>query len=348
MRRLLLVLAVLGMLVAGCGAGDDDGSSRSSTTAAAESGSAGGVRRIAGDDRYATAAAVALDRWEHPSDVFLASGADPADALAGAYGSGLHSSPVLLTARDELPSATVDALRSIGPRTVRVLGGSASISDAVVAEVERMGPRVIRHAGADRFATAVAVAESEDASIIGTYKGKGHTALLANGRRPFDALAAGPLSAGQLFPILLTEADAIPEVTVDALGHLGIQHVIVLGGTGAVSDAVLDSLAARGVTAERVAGATRAATAVAVAGVLAELGYDGSTIALTSATSVADALGAGPWGAPRSPVLLCETASACGSATLDWAKEHGPDEVVVIGGTAGVSDAAAEQVATGR
>jgi putative cell wall-binding protein len=358
MRRLLWVLAVLGVLVAACGAGDDDdGETKGRTTitvptadgaAAEDGGGDAAVRRLAGDDRYATAAAVALDRWDHPSDVFLASGADPADALAGAYGSGLHSSPVLLTTRDELPPATIDALRSIAPTKVRVLGGSASISDAVVAEVEALGPKVIRHAGADRFATAVAVAQSEDASIIGTYKGRGHTALLANGRRPFDALAAGPLSAGQLFPILLTETDALPKVTADALGKLGIQHVLVLGGTGAVADAVLDALAARGITAERVAGATRAETAIAVAGIMEGLGYDASTIALTSATSVADALGAGPWGAPASPVLLCASADACGDATVAWAREHGPDEVVVIGGTAGVGDGAAEEVATDR
>jgi lactocepin len=357
MRRLVWVLAVLGLLVTACGAGDDDDrATRGRTTITAPTGDAAttegdgeaAVRRLAGDDRYATAAAVALDRWDHPSDVFLASGADPADALAGAYGSGLHSSPVLLTTRDELPAPTIAALRSIAPTKVRVLGGSGSISDAVVAQVEALGPEVVRHAGADRFATAVAVAESEDASIVGTYKGKGHTALLANGRRPFDALAAGPLSAGQLYPILLTESDAIPKVTADALGHLGIQHVIVLGGTGAVSDAVLDALAGRGITAERVAGATRAETAVAVAGIMDGLGYDGSRLALTSATSVADALGAGPWGAPGSPVLLCASADSCGDVTLAWAREHGPDEVVVIGGTAGVSDAAAEAVAAGR
>jgi putative cell wall-binding protein len=355
MRRLVSVLAVLGLVLVACGADDGDHETRGRTTVTGHASGGGGaatergdadVRRLAGDDRFATAAAVALDRWEHPSDVFLASGADPADALAGAYGSGLHSSPVLLTERDAMPQATVAALQQIAPTKVRVLGGSASVGDGVVAQLESMGLTGVRHAGADRFATAVAVAESESASIVGTFKGEGRTALLANGRRPFDALAAGPLSAGQLFPILLTETDAIPAVTMGGITRLGIQHVMVLGGSGAVSDAVLDELARAGITADRVAGATRAATAVAVAGVLADLGYDGATVALTSATSVADALGAGPWGAPMVPLLLCETVASCGEATLGWARSNPPAHVVAIGGTAGVSDAAADEVAT--
>jgi len=46
------------------------------------------MRRIAGADRYATAAAVGLDRWGNGSvsDTFVANGTDPSDALAAAFG----------------------------------------------------------------------------------------------------------------------------------------------------------------------------------------------------------------------------------------------------------------------
>ena len=328
MRRILLGLAMLALLTA--------------TPAQAAT-----WRRIAGDDRYSTAAGVALDRWTNPSDVFVASGADPADALSGAFGSGLHSSPVLLTARDELPKPTLDALHTINPRRVHILGGSGSVSDAVAASLQSEGYDVIRHAGADRFGTAAAVARSEGAEIIGTWQNEGKTALLANGRRPFDALAAGPLAAGQLFPILLTETNALPTVTGDALDDLGIEHVIVLGGTAAVSDGVLASLEASGRTVRRVAGSDRMETAVAVAGLLEELGMKPARAALVSATSPADALGAGPWGAPDAPVVLCEAAMFCGTATSSWAHTHDVGEVVVVGGTAAVSDVAAMEVASG-
>lgn len=309
--------------------------------------SAATTRRLAGPDRYATAAAVALDRWPAggPSDVVLASGLDAADALAGAYMSGLHSSPVFLTAPDELPAATLDGLRTIAPTRVHVLGGTAAVSDAVAGRLREEGWIVERHAGADRFATAAAVARSGGSAIVGAWGSEGATALLANGRRPFDALAAGPLAAGQLFPILLTDTATVPAVTLDALDDLAIGHVIVLGGTGAVSDEVVAALEASGRTVRRVAGLERTATAVAVAGLLEELGYEIARASLVSGVTPADALGAGAWGAPDRPVLLCESASSCGVATTRWVQTRSLEDLVVVGGQAAVSDAAASAVA---
>ena len=304
-------------------------------------------RRIARDDRYGTAAAVALDRWPSTSDVFIASGADPADALAGAYGSGLHGSPLLLTARDAIPRPTLDALHAINPHLVHILGGPGSVSDAVAETLRSEGYEVTRHAGTDRFGTAAAVARSGGTEIIGTWQNEGRTAVLANGRRPFDALAAGPLVAGQLTPILLTETTVLPAVTGAALDDLDIEHVIVLGGSAAVSDEVVASLKASGRTVRRVAGTDRMETAVAIAGMLEELGMVPTRAALVSAASAADALGAGLWGAPDAPVLLCQTRMFCGTATSMWAHAHDLDEVVVVGGTSAVSDLAAAEVAAG-
>jgi putative cell wall-binding protein len=328
MRRLLLV-GVLVLAFVG-GAGD----AHAATT-----------RRLAGNDRYDTAARVALDRWTSPSDVILASGTDPADALAGAFVSGLHSSPVFLTTRDALPAPTLAALRQIGPRTVHVLGGTASIGGGVVAALEAEGWAVRRHAGADRFGTAAAAARSEGGALIGAWRSEGSTAIVANGRRPFDALAAGPLAAGQLFPILLTETDTVPAATSAALDDLGIEHVLVMGGTAVVSDAAIAALEASGRrTVRRVAGLDRSGTATAVADLLLELDYDITRASLVSATTFADALGAGPWGAPSSPVLLCDSPSFCGPNTTQWVRVHPLEELVVVGGEAAVSDAAASML----
>lgn len=313
----------------------------------ASSAQATSTRRLAGRDRYETAAVVTLDRWDHPTDPVLASGEDPADALAGAFVSGLHGSPLLLTAADALPAATLDALRSIGPKVVHVLGGTASISEHVVDQLQAEGWVVKRHAGSDRYGTAVAAGLSEGPAIIGSYRGEGRTAIMANGHRPFDALAAGPLSAGQLLPLVLTATDSVPAVTMQGLDDMRIDHVLVLGGTGVVSDAVVHQLEESGRTVRRIAGVDRAGTAVAVADVLVdELGYDVSVASLVSATEWADALAAGPWGYPDKPVLLCETPSFCGATTTEWAKSHALDEIVVVGGEASVSDVAAMGVAT--
>jgi lactocepin len=148
-RRIARVVVAAVLLVA-CG----DGSSRADDESAPRE----GVRRVLGNDAYEVAAALATEKYSSTSDPILASGEDPADALAGSFLGGLHASPVLLTQRDELPRVTLDALRSIGARTVHVLGGTASVSDAVVAALTDNGFTPNRIAGVDRFATAAAAA----------------------------------------------------------------------------------------------------------------------------------------------------------------------------------------------
>ncbi|MEN3272922.1 MAG: hypothetical protein V7636_1683 [Actinomycetota bacterium] len=326
MRRLALVLVVLLVLTVS--------PARAAT-----------VRRIAGPDRYATAAAIGQDRWNDVSDTFVANGSDPSDALAAAFGAGLHGSPIFLTARDAVPQTTLDALRGVHARRVHVLGGSASVSDGVVATLRSAGYEVDRLAGADRYGTAVAVARSGGTAIIGSWGDQGRTALVANGSRPFDALAAGPLAAGQLFPILLVQQGSVPKATSDGFRDLAIKHVVVLGGTGAISDDVVTSIKASGITVRRVAGADRMESAIAIAGLLEEFGYTPKRASLVSATSFADSLGGGTWGAPDAPVLLCQTASFCGTATNKWAHTHALDQIIVMGGTNAVSDVAAMEVA---
>src|SRR3712207_8614614 len=48
------------------------------------------------------------------SDVVLARGDVPFDALAGAYVAGTHISPVLLTGRDAVPDASLEAIDELG------------------------------------------------------------------------------------------------------------------------------------------------------------------------------------------------------------------------------------------
>src|SRR5207237_3724007 len=74
--------------------------------------------RIAGADRYDTAAQVADAVGGQPSDVVLASGVDGhlTDALAAAGPAGTLGWPVLLTGPHQLPPPTGGALDRIQPR----------------------------------------------------------------------------------------------------------------------------------------------------------------------------------------------------------------------------------------
>jgi hypothetical protein len=69
-------------------------------------------------------------------------------------------------------------------------------------------------------------------------------AFVANGIVPADALAAGPI-AGQLgAPVYTTAPDALPGTTRDALAAYAPQLVIVLGGSVAITDGVVNAIAA--------------------------------------------------------------------------------------------------------
>src|SRR5690606_38875991 len=89
------------------------------------------VERWAGNDRYATAAAVADGAFDDAVDrVFLATGVDFADALAAGPATR-GTAPILLTSPESLPPATASGLQRLSPREVVILGGDAAVSDDV-------------------------------------------------------------------------------------------------------------------------------------------------------------------------------------------------------------------------
>lgn len=118
------------------------------------------TRRIAGPDRFGTAAALALDGWPGGSPVaVIVTGENWPDALAaGPVGVSLGA-PILLVRRDAIPPDTDRALSQLGVRRVIVVGGPAVVSPEVeVALAARFA--VERVFGADRYETAAAVAST--------------------------------------------------------------------------------------------------------------------------------------------------------------------------------------------
>lgn len=92
----------------------------------------GSYARLAGTDRYATAALVSQSFPQGAPEAYVASGEDFPDALVGAALAGYRGSPVLLTPKDRLASATVGALARQRPSRVYVLGGSSVVSDSTL------------------------------------------------------------------------------------------------------------------------------------------------------------------------------------------------------------------------
>lgn len=186
--------------------------------------------------------------------------------------------------------------------------------------------------GPDRFATAAAVA-----GRIG-----GSEVFVVEGRDPDpargwpDAVAVAALAAATARPILLTDSEALPTVTRDALA--GVASVTIVGGEVAVSDTVRQEITATGATVERVAGRTRYETSVAVAERMVAAGLDPSRPWVATGEAFADALVAGPAAASVGSVLLLVDGEAerLGPAVASFLGED-LDVPVVVGGVLAVN-----------
>lgn len=90
-----------------------------------------GGLRLAGADRFATSAAVALYAWpDGAAEVYLARADNPVDALSGG---SLPFGPIVLVPQcGELPGSVVDAIETLDPERVIALGGSGAICDDIL------------------------------------------------------------------------------------------------------------------------------------------------------------------------------------------------------------------------
>jgi putative cell wall-binding protein len=300
-----------------------------------------GFSRLAGEDRYGTAAAIARDTFPRADTVLLASGLERnlPDALAGNYLAGFEDAPILLTTPGATPAVTKQALRDLGAQRVIVLGGTNAVSAAQFAELDRTYD-VTRVGGRDRYETAAKIATTPPASYAAS-----KTALVARGDQFPDALVAGPLAYRAQLPILLTRPGSVDSFTRTALSTLGIDKVVLAGGTQAVSDATAGQLAdARGndsITVTRVAGTDRRETAVAIAKfATGELGFPRLHADLARGDQAVDALAGGPHaGQVGGIILLTESNGTLGAATARYLAQESItlERGHVFGGTAAVS-----------
>ncbi|MEA3502857.1 MAG: cell wall-binding repeat-containing protein, partial [Actinomycetota bacterium] len=75
----------------------------------------GTVSRIAGSNRYATAAAVSTQTFPTADTVYLATGLNFPDALAAGPVAAANGAPILLVRTDSVPSETLDEIDRLKP-----------------------------------------------------------------------------------------------------------------------------------------------------------------------------------------------------------------------------------------
>lgn len=192
--------------------------------------------RIAGADRYETAARVAeeVEEYDGAGTVLVASGEswpDAASLSALAYARGY---PILLSEKDHLAGDTGDFLAENRPSAVMIAGGTAVLSSQISAEIlARSGVTPTRFAGRDRYQTATLIAD-----YCLSHGFTGDQAYIATGESFADALTGGVIAGVRAKPLLLTQRDRCPVNTASWLTNraASMTRLYILGGAAAVSD----------------------------------------------------------------------------------------------------------------
>jgi putative cell wall-binding protein len=188
-----------------------------------------------------------------------------------------------------------------------------------------------RLAGADRLETAVQIAKAYAPGVSRVY--------LANGYNFPDALSAAPAAAHFQAPVLLTAQDSLAPNVAAEITRLAPTTIVVVGGTGVVSDAVLAQVKAARPTSTvvRVAGADRYATSRAIA--LDAFGAGAPAAYIATGTDFPDALAAGPAAAHFAgpTILVPGSGASLDAATTSLLTTLKVTTARIAGGTAVVS-----------
>jgi len=185
-----------------------------------------------------------------------------------------------------------------------------------------------RLAGANRYETAVAV--SQAGWEISEY------VVLATGDNYADALAGAPLAYALDAPILLTKSEWLTQVTATEIQRLQATKIIILGGTGAISQEAEDALIAMGLAVERINGANRFETAALIAARVAPAGA--AQAALVNCFDFPDALSVAAYAARLGMPILMTWSDVMPDATVQALEALGITETIVVGGSGVISD----------
>jgi spore germination protein YaaH/putative cell wall-binding protein len=298
------------------------------------------LTRVAGVDRYETAAR--LSAQTYPAGVpvaYVAAGTNFPDALAAGPAAVRGGGPVLLTGTTRLPPSTASELARLRPGRIVVVGGLVSSGVLEALRPYATSGTVDRIAGADRYATAAGVSAA-------TFAPGAPVAYVASGLNFPDALTGGAAAGRQKGPMLLVGGGGVPTATARELTRLRPATIVVLGSSSVIGDAMITRLRpyATSGTVTRLAGADRYATGVAVS--QATAATDGPrTVYVATGASFPDGLAGSPVAARAGGPLLIVPPTGLTPGLAAELRRLNPPRIVILGGTASVPNAVANQIA---
>jgi putative cell wall-binding protein len=302
--------------------------------AANVSAAAGQVTRTSGADRYATASQVATKNWTTSDNVVLVSGEGYADAVSASALAKKLNAPILLTPAQTLDSNTNDALNTLKPKNIYIIGGNASVSQGIRDSLKSKY-NVVELTGKDRYETNAAVAtELVQLGVDPT------NVMMVGGEGFSDALSVAPVAAskGQILLLGMNDANYIKPVTDFITSHKSA--VTVVGTTNVINNTIYTAI--NGVN--RIdGGLDRFDTNLKVLGAFkSDLKMDKAYVANASGDGYADALVASALaGNASAPLVIVDSETSAATANaINYLKSNiaSTTDLQVIGGIGVVSE----------
>ena len=280
--------------------------------------------RIGGKDRIDTAIKISKDNYDKAKTVIVVRHDLFPDSMTASVLAKLKDAPILLNPTDKLDSRVADEIKRLGAEEIIIVGGQNSVSEKVREDLKAYDSdkNVERIAGADRYGTSEMVAKR-----VTGITGKKHTGVVASGQVFPDALSVGTFASRDGYPILLVKKDSIPSQIQNAIKDLEISKTYIAGGTDTISKSTEAKLPS---VVERMAGATRYETSVAIA----KSKFAGSKEAyVASGIEFADALVISPIsGKYNRPTLLVSNKVNSNQLVRDYVKGSNINKLIAIGG----------------
>jgi putative cell wall-binding protein len=304
--------------------------------------------RLGGKDRYATAVAISNAVWDdraaYGKHVYVASGENFPDALAGGPAAASQGEPLLLVPRTgTLPRVVADEIRRLAPSYITIFGGTGAVSADMATQLKALADtkQIYRENGRDRYETAQLLARysivyTGSRSDVENYP---DTVYIANGTTFADALSGGAAAALDGAPLLLTPRDRLNDSTAQVLAQFNPTKVVVLGGTGAISATTVTQIKGYVKNVVRIGGVDRFDTSAKLSKAMFPVATDAAEVFLTSGLTYPDALAATPAVGVLGDVSLLLTKPKCvPPQPFAEVNRIQPGYITAIGGPAAVSE----------
>jgi putative cell wall-binding protein len=190
-----------------------------------------GTIRLAGANRFETAAKVVRYAFPHADTAYVATGMNYPDALSASAAAGSIGAPVVLV-KGTLPSLDATTKRLLGDLhvTSTVIAGSHAVVSSGIESSLRSLSQVKRFGGADRFETSQLINRYAFPAITRVY--------LATGSQFPDALSGAALAAQKHAPLYVVRPQCIPSGSLTDIKAAGATDITLIGSEGALSAAV--------------------------------------------------------------------------------------------------------------